>query len=130
MITQKVLSLNLFMWVAAILLFRISLVWLFFCQQRLRDRITETEDTVVQVSSHFEFKMAVWNENWRVWLFMCRNGQRLVTDSRVHFDAYGYLSIKQVRVSDAGEYTCRAQNLAGHATHKFHFSVKGCLASE
>jgi len=29
-----------------------------------------------------------------------KNGQRIVTDSRVYFDSFGYLAITQVKVSD------------------------------
>lgn len=54
-----------------------------------------------------------------------KNGQRIITDSRVYFDSFGYLVITQVRVSDAGEYLCRAENVAGLATHNFLVSVKG-----
>lgn len=54
-----------------------------------------------------------------------KNGQRIITDSRVYFDSFGYLVITQVRVSDAGEYLCRAENVAGLTTHNFFVSVKG-----
>jgi hypothetical protein len=53
-----------------------------------------------------------------------RNGQRVSTDLRVNFDLYGYLIISQVRVSDAGEYICKAGNMAGSVTHSFFLSVK------
>jgi len=53
-----------------------------------------------------------------------RNGQRISTDLRVNFDLYGYLIISQVRVSDAGEYICKADNTAGSVTHSFFLSVK------
>jgi hemicentin len=54
-----------------------------------------------------------------------KNGQRIVTDSRVYFDSYGYLTVVNVKVSDSGDYLCRAENTAGFATHSFHLSVKG-----
>jgi hypothetical protein len=53
-----------------------------------------------------------------------KNGKRIVTDKRVFFDSYGYLKINQVRVSDSGEYLCRAVNKAGFVQHSFEFSVK------
>jgi hypothetical protein len=53
-----------------------------------------------------------------------KNGQRIATDSRVYFDSFGYLAISQVKITDSGEYLCRAENHAGFAVHKFHLGVK------
>ena len=53
-----------------------------------------------------------------------KNGQRIATDSRVYFDSFGYLAITHVKLSDSGEYICKAANIAGYAMHTFHLSVK------
>ena len=53
-----------------------------------------------------------------------KNGQRIKTDSRVYFDSFGYLTFTQVQLIDAGNYICRAENIAGSAVHKFSLSVK------
>ncbi|CAF0918628.1 unnamed protein product [Brachionus calyciflorus] len=53
-----------------------------------------------------------------------KDGQRISTDSRVYFDSFGYLTFNQVRVTDAGDYICQAENIAGSSTHKFKLSVK------
>ena len=53
-----------------------------------------------------------------------KNGQRIATDSRVYFDSFGYLAITHVKLSDSGDYICKAENIAGFEMHKFHLSVK------
>lgn len=53
-----------------------------------------------------------------------KDGERIATDDRIHFDSFGYLAITQVRVTDSGEYLCRAENVAGYDMHKFQLSVK------
>ena len=54
-----------------------------------------------------------------------KNGQRLITDSRVSFDQHGYLSISEVQITDSGEFLCKATNMAGSATHSFNLNVIG-----
>jgi hypothetical protein len=54
-----------------------------------------------------------------------KDGQRIATDSRVFFDAYGYLTISEVKAFDSGLYICKAVNVAGAIVHKFDLSVKG-----
>lgn len=54
-----------------------------------------------------------------------KNGQRLITDSRISFDQHGYLSIDEVQITDSGEFLCKATNIAGTATHFFYLNVIG-----
>jgi len=53
-----------------------------------------------------------------------KNGQRIATDSRAYFDSFGYLAITHVKLSDSGEYICKAMNIAGSVMHNFFLSVK------
>ncbi len=56
-----------------------------------------------------------------------KDGYRIETDSRVFFDTYGYLSILEVTVFDAGLYQCKATNVAGSVVHAFNLTVKGIV---
>jgi peroxidase len=58
-----------------------------------------------------------------------KNGKRIRTDARVYFDPFGYLAIKQIKITDIGEYQCTAENIAGISIHNFYLSVKDIYGS-
>lgn len=59
-----------------------------------------------------------------------KNGQRLITDSRVFFEPSGLLVISEVKLFDSGEYLCKATNAAGIARHSFSLSIKDIFDNE
>jgi hypothetical protein len=56
-----------------------------------------------------------------------KGGYRIATDSRFFFDTYGYLSILEVTVFDAGLYQCKATNVTGSVVHAFNLTVKSII---